>query len=209
MSSSSSKASSVAKSHLPSPVTSINGSSKSDQSTVGAAETPFSPTVHTSSKKNRRKSSLESIGNDDDNNSSIKSKNKGKKKTKAPAKTKTADGEKTSTTASGGCNPAFSPSIADSSASQPRPEYVAHKFVWDHGGNIVKVTGTFDNWKQTIVLLQSPDNQDHFEITVDLDRSQKILFKFVVDDQWRCTNEIPTEYDGAGNQNNVLLPIAA
>ncbi|KAG0262985.1 hypothetical protein BG011_009483 [Mortierella polycephala] len=160
-----------------------------------------SGTSKASSKKNRRKSSLESIGNDDS-----KSKDKDKKNTKAMAKNKTPGGEATPETTSGGRNPPLSPSTADSSVSQPRLKYAAHKFVWDHGGSIVKVTGTFDNWEKPLVLTQSPDNQDHFEITVDLDRSQKILFKFVVDGQWRCADELPTEYDSAGNQNNVLPP---
>ncbi|KAG0292340.1 hypothetical protein BGZ96_004300 [Linnemannia gamsii] len=90
---------------------------------------------------------------------------------------------------------------------QPKP--VAHTFQWKSGGGIVKVTGTFDNWEESIVLKKVRGHQDHSEIVVDLDRTQKTLFKFIVDGQWRCTDEFPTEYDSVGNLNNVLPALHA
>ncbi|KAF8937701.1 hypothetical protein BGZ58_002296 [Dissophora ornata] len=87
------------------------------------------------------------------------------------------------------------------------PEFAAHRFEWKNGGNTVKLTGNFDNWEETIEMNRSPDNQGQFWVTLDLDRSKKNFFKFIVDGQWRCTDEFGTEYDGIGNLNNVLPPI--
>ncbi|KAF9545580.1 hypothetical protein EC957_010665 [Mortierella hygrophila] len=86
----------------------------------------------------------------------------------------------------------------------PKRALVAHTFLWKNGGDVVKVTGTFDNWGESIVLKRVQGNQDQSEIAIDLDRSQKNLFKFIVDGQWRCSDEFPTEYDNIGNLNNVL-----
>ncbi|KAF8947015.1 hypothetical protein BGZ47_010545 [Haplosporangium gracile] len=86
----------------------------------------------------------------------------------------------------------------------PKRVLVAHTFQWKNGGDVVKVTGTFDNWEESIVLEKARGNQDQSEIMVNLDRTQKTLFKFIVDGQWKCTDEFPTEYDSNGNLNNVL-----
>lgn len=41
---------------------------------------------------------------------------------------------------------------------------------------------------------------------MDLPKSEKILYKFVVNDQWIIDPEAPQEDDGHGNVNNVLHP---
>ncbi|KAF9932763.1 hypothetical protein BGZ67_004580 [Mortierella alpina] len=84
-------------------------------------------------------------------------------------------------------------------------EYVPHRFQWRQGGTNVMVTGTFDDWQQSIKL--KPTLGDHLEAIVNLDRSKKILFKFVVDGHWHCSDEFATESDPSGNQNNILPPI--
>ncbi|KAF9427847.1 hypothetical protein BGZ76_002155, partial [Entomortierella beljakovae] len=80
-------------------------------------------------------------------------------------------------------------------------EYVPHrqKFEWKQGGSIVFVTGTFDNWEKTTVLSRSRNSQGGFETTLNLPRTQKILFKFIVDDNWVCSDEYATERDEYGN----------
>ncbi|KAG0199090.1 hypothetical protein BGX28_007565 [Mortierella sp. GBA30] len=97
--------------------------------------------------------------------------------------------------------------IDEAPKSEATPEYVAHKFEWSQGGANVKVTGSFDNWQQSVEMKRAFNHQ--FEAIVDLDRSKKILFKFVVDGQWRCTDELATEFDENGNQNNILPAIEA
>ncbi|KAF9276421.1 hypothetical protein BGZ68_010026 [Mortierella alpina] len=92
-------------------------------------------------------------------------------------------------------------------ATTTSSEYVPHRFQWGKGGENVIVTGTFDDWQQSIKLKRTFG--DHFEAIVDLDRSKKILFKFVVDGHWQCSDEFATESDHSGNQNNILPPIKA
>ncbi|KAF9896881.1 hypothetical protein BX616_006576, partial [Lobosporangium transversale] len=53
----------------------------------------------------------------------------------------------------------------------------------------------------------SKDNPDHFEKNVDIDRSQNVFFKFIVDGKWVCADEFITEYDNVNNMNNVLPPV--
>ncbi|KAK3841463.1 MAG: hypothetical protein J3R72DRAFT_491361 [Linnemannia gamsii] len=110
--------------------------------------------------------------------------------------------------------PAKKKTIKPESTAVDRPEtpkraLVAHTFRWRSGGGVVKVTGSFDNWGESIVLKKVPYIQDQSEIVLDLDRTQKTLFKFIVDGQWRCTDEFPTEYDSIGNLNNVLPALKA
>ncbi|KAG0335322.1 hypothetical protein BG004_008496 [Podila humilis] len=81
------------------------------------------------------------------------------------------------------------------------PTCVSYKFVWNHGGNSVRVTGTFDKWQASVELHK---RDDAFEATVDLDRTKVIHFKFVVDGQWVCALDLEREFDVGGNENNVL-----
>ncbi|KAG0027384.1 hypothetical protein BGZ82_009021 [Podila clonocystis] len=84
------------------------------------------------------------------------------------------------------------------------PTCVSHKFVWNHGGQSVKVTGTFDNWQASVDLKKS---DDAFEAIVGLNRTKLIHFKFVVDGQWLCASDLVTEFDHSGNQNHVLYAL--
>ncbi|KAG0087930.1 hypothetical protein BGZ93_010673 [Podila epicladia] len=87
------------------------------------------------------------------------------------------------------------------SIDQIDPTCVSHKFVWNHGGRSVKVTGSFDNWKESVELKK---NNDAFEAIIGLDRTKVIHFKFVVDGQWLCASDLATEFDHGGNQNHIL-----
>ncbi|KAF9100806.1 hypothetical protein BGX27_000236 [Mortierella sp. AM989] len=92
----------------------------------------------------------------------------------------------------------------DSVAIEKKKTIYSEYFEWTQGGSVVMVTGTFDNWEKTIVLSKSLYSQDKFEATVNIPRSQKILFKFVVDGRWVCGDGYATEYDDQGNLNNVI-----
>ncbi|KAG0016445.1 hypothetical protein BGZ81_011198 [Podila clonocystis] len=89
-------------------------------------------------------------------------------------------------------------------SDQIDPTCVAHKFVWNHGGQSVKVTGTFDDWQASVDLKKS---DDAFEVIVGLNRTKLIHFKFVVDGQWLCASDLVTEFDHSGNQNHVLYAL--
>lgn len=82
----------------------------------------------------------------------------------------------------------------------------------------VQVTGTFNDWQRTDPLVQNQD-QARFELEVRMDlqeketekgkdvtQQQKILFKFVLDDEeWVTDATQARERDQAGNMNNVLF----
>jgi hypothetical protein len=70
--------------------------------------------------------------------------------------------------------------------------------------NDVHVTGTFDDWGKSVQLNKVGDV---WEKDVELPKAdEKILYKFVVNDQWIIDPEAPQEDDGHGNVNNVLHP---
>lgn len=77
-------------------------------------------------------------------------------------------------------------------------------FRWPHPANDVHVTGTFDDWSKSEQLVKVGDV---WEKEVHLSSAdEKILYKFVVDDQWIVDHEAPKEDDGHYNVNNVLYP---
>jgi 1,4-alpha-glucan branching enzyme len=84
-------------------------------------------------------------------------------------------------------------SNADQRVARPHPE-----------ANDVHVTGTFDDWGKSVQLNKVGDV---WEKDVELPKAdEKILYKFVVNDQWIIDPEAPQEDDGHGNVNNVLHP---
>ncbi|KAK3806739.1 MAG: hypothetical protein J3Q66DRAFT_358348 [Benniella sp.] len=96
--------------------------------------------------------------------------------------------------------------MADTVSTQSlKPGVVSQKIHWRHGGHHINLTGTFDNWTQTVTLVWDGDS---FSGVVDLDRTQPNQFKFVVDGSWMCSSDYATEHDGHGNINNVLPPLA-
>ncbi|KAK1574694.1 uncharacterized protein LY79DRAFT_362718 [Colletotrichum navitas] len=79
-----------------------------------------------------------------------------------------------------------------------------YKFTWTHPAEEVYVTGTFDNWTKSEKLEKVGNS---FEKTVTLpDASQKIYYKFVVDNNWITDHTAPQEPDHEGNVNNFLTP---
>jgi hypothetical protein len=75
-------------------------------------------------------------------------------------------------------------------------------FVWNEGGNDVKVTGSFSDWKIQFSMIKDPDTQSFkFELPLDNGTYQ---YKFIVDNVWKCSKNYPTVPDGSGNVNNIL-----
>lgn len=73
-------------------------------------------------------------------------------------------------------------------------------FRWEHGGNQVQLTGTFNNWSARIPMHRSGND---FVFIVPLPPGQH-AYKFVVDEQWRYAPDQPTVTDAEGNVNNVI-----
>ncbi|ODH48536.1 hypothetical protein GX48_05298 [Paracoccidioides brasiliensis] len=81
---------------------------------------------------------------------------------------------------------------------------VMHTFQWsDTTAKEVYVTGTFDNWGRTVKLDRT---EDGFRKDVEVPAiSTKMLYKFVVDGDWKIDSAALQEDDGHNNTNNVLL----
>ncbi|ORX61424.1 AMPKBI-domain-containing protein [Hesseltinella vesiculosa] len=71
---------------------------------------------------------------------------------------------------------------------------------WSQGGKNVYVTGTFNGWKQKIKLVKSSHD---FSAVLDLPHGTHRL-KFIVDDEWKCSNDMETATDPDGNLVNYL-----
>ncbi|KAJ3302418.1 hypothetical protein HDU76_005523 [Blyttiomyces sp. JEL0837] len=125
-----------------------------------------------------------------------------------PLWTSNANGTNGRTHSTGTVSPPRSPTRVKSRSSSSGSSHnwspiVMHTFRWTHPGRNVIVTGSFDNWSTNLTMNRVTVDADEFELTVPLDRSQEILFKFVVDDVWRCGN-YPVKTDDKGNVNNFL-----
>ncbi|KAJ4155731.1 hypothetical protein LMH87_000962 [Akanthomyces muscarius] len=78
----------------------------------------------------------------------------------------------------------------------------SYTFKWEHPAEEVYVTGTFDNWTKSVKLEKQGGI---FEKTVSLEiPSDKIYYKFVVDNNWTTNESSPKEADKEGNVNNFL-----
>ncbi|KAK9468625.1 immunoglobulin E-set, partial [Lipomyces arxii] len=65
----------------------------------------------------------------------------------------------------------------------------------------VYVTGSFDSWSKSAPLVKNVDGS--WSTTIPLP-SEKITYKFVVDNDWVVDHDAKTETDDAGNTNNVI-----
>ena len=75
-------------------------------------------------------------------------------------------------------------------------------FIWDDKGTKVKITGSFCDWKIQFDMTKDPNN-NLFQCQLPLD-NKKYFFKFIVDDEWLCSNKYVTEEDHSGNINNII-----
>ena len=77
-----------------------------------------------------------------------------------------------------------------------------HTFIWSEGGNDVKVTGSFSDWKKKFQMTREPNEQI---FKYDLPLGNEIYqYKFIVDGEWKFSKYFPTKDDGNGNINNIL-----
>ena len=73
-------------------------------------------------------------------------------------------------------------------------------FRWEHGGNAVFISGTFNGWKENIPMHRSGND---FSYICTLPRG-KYIYKFLVDGEWRFSPDQPTLADAQGKVNNML-----
>ena len=77
-----------------------------------------------------------------------------------------------------------------------------YTFIWDEGGNEVKIIGSFSNWKDTYEMKK--DIKDNiYTISLPLQKD-KYWYKFIVDGEWKYAKNQQIEEDNNGNINNCL-----
>jgi len=71
---------------------------------------------------------------------------------------------------------------------------------WSHGGRMVYVTGTFNNWAERIPMRAS---RNDFTVCLNLPVGT-FQYKFIVDNEWRFSPSQPLVQDAQGNVNNCI-----
>ena len=89
---------------------------------------------------------------------------------------------------------------SSSSIQPPQQSVVPTVFRWEHGGNQVYITGTFNNWSRRIPMHRSGNDFLYIQ-SLPVGRH---AYKFVVDDEWRFAPDQATIADTAGNINNYI-----
>lgn len=79
---------------------------------------------------------------------------------------------------------------------------INYLFIWTEGGCHVKLTGSFSDWKIKFDMAKDP-NDNFFKCQLPL--VNKIYqFKFIVDNDWKCSDNYPIKEDNSGNINNFI-----
>ncbi|CEL62559.1 SNF1 protein kinase subunit beta-2 OS=Saccharomyces cerevisiae (strain ATCC 204508 / S288c) GN=SIP2 PE=1 SV=3 [Rhizoctonia solani AG-1 IB] len=85
----------------------------------------------------------------------------------------------------------------------PAATLIPTRIAWPHDGIRVQVAGTFDrDWQGRRTLAWDSTSRTHVT-TLDL-RPGTHRLKFIVDDQWKCSDDLPTAVDDAGNLVNYI-----
>ena len=79
---------------------------------------------------------------------------------------------------------------------------VIYTFIWEEGGNNVKVTGSFVNWSTQFDMNYYP-GEKLFKYKTILSK-EKHTFKYIVDGIWKCSQKYPTTKDNSNNMNNFI-----
>ena len=85
---------------------------------------------------------------------------------------------------------------------EPDSNLVEYTFFWREGGNTVKLVGTFNNWKEQILMEKDPV-ENVFKYKLKLKRD-KYEYKFIVDNVWKFSRQQGMKGDGKGNTNNFI-----
>ncbi|CAE6477868.1 unnamed protein product [Rhizoctonia solani] len=92
---------------------------------------------------------------------------------------------------------------ADTPLSTPSSTLVPTRIVWRGDGIRVELAGTFDrDWQGRRTLVWDAPSRAYVT-TLDL-RPGTYRLKFIVDDQWKCADHLPTAVDDAGNLVNYI-----
>ena len=78
--------------------------------------------------------------------------------------------------------------------------------IWKAGGNNVKIAGTFTSWKKINMKKNISKKIIFFEKEIPIPNilKEKYQFKFIVDEEWKCSENYPKIKDENGNVNNYI-----
>ncbi|EAS02707.3 kelch motif protein (macronuclear) [Tetrahymena thermophila SB210] len=76
-------------------------------------------------------------------------------------------------------------------------------FIWKNGGNVVFLTGSWNQWQTSIKLNKQNENPYYFTCTMSL-QAGTYQYKFIVDGKWTYDQSSPSAEDGFGSFNNVI-----
>lgn len=77
-----------------------------------------------------------------------------------------------------------------------------YTFIWDEGGNNVKLIGSFSNWKHQLEM-EKDEKDQKYKLSIPLN-NEKYQYKFIVDGVWKYSKKQNMIDDGKGNINNIL-----
>ena len=89
---------------------------------------------------------------------------------------------------------------ADTNMSKNKQNF--YTFIWDEGGENVKLIGSFSNWKQKYEM-EKDEKDGVYKFSLPLN-NEIYQYKFIVDGIWKCSKNQETIDDGKGNINNIL-----
>ncbi|KAJ3380564.1 hypothetical protein HDU92_005899 [Lobulomyces angularis] len=98
----------------------------------------------------------------------------------------------------------FGPTIAPLTSKkdlEKKKKIIPIILTWTQGGENVNITGTFNNWKQKIKMKKSAQD---FSTIIDLEPGTHRI-KFIVDDEWKCSDDLPIATDSDGNLVNLIF----
>ncbi|AET37457.1 Sip2p Ecym_1210 [Eremothecium cymbalariae DBVPG len=97
---------------------------------------------------------------------------------------------------------------APAPADQGSPLMVPVDITWQQGGTKVYVTGSFTGWRKMIGLVAAPNNPGLFHIKLQLPPGTH-RFRFIVDNELRFSDFLPTATDQMGNFVNYMEIVAS
>ena len=78
--------------------------------------------------------------------------------------------------------------------------------IWKYGGNNVIIAGSFGGWKQYKMKKKISEKIEYFEKEIPIPNitTEKYQFKFIVDDDWKFSDDYPKIKDENGFINNYI-----
>ena len=81
-------------------------------------------------------------------------------------------------------------------------DIIEYTFIWEEKCNIAKVIGSFNNWKEQLIMTFDPkDNLYKYKLELKRDKYE---YKFIIDNSWKFSKYQETRNDGKGNINNFI-----